>query len=106
MRLRVDRKPSPDKLHSLLHAYETETFRFESAFTVKPSSRIVHGELNGIRGETQLDIEMPDAAVLHGVLQSFLRDSEEAERNILGKRTRDVIIIKNDFDILLIGKLM
>src|SRR5580704_1029939 len=106
VRLGVDRKPASDKFYSLRHADETKALRFESPFTVKSSPRIVYSERNRIWGTTQLDIEVPHAAMFNGVLQGLLRDSEEAQRNILGERSRDVIMIKDDFDILLIGELM
>ena len=79
MGLRVNQKPPSHELHTLRHADETKPLRFARPFRVESGSRIAHGKLDGIRGATELHIEVPYAAMLNGILQSFLRDAEEAE---------------------------
>ena len=79
MGLRVNQKPPSHELHTLRHADEAKPLRFKCPFRVESGSRIAYGEVNRVGGATELHIEVPDPAVLNGILQSFLRDAEKAE---------------------------
>jgi hypothetical protein len=103
--LRVDGKLPIQQLQPLRHADKAKPMGVHCPSDVKSGPRIAHGEANHIRSIAQLYIEVPHTAVLHGILQSFLQDAEEAEGNLLRKCAWDLIMSKDDLDILLVREL-
>src|SRR5258705_7072791 len=93
--LRVDGKLPIHQLHPLCHTDKAKPAGFHCLLDVKTGSRIAHGEVDRVRGVAQLDIEVPQAAVLDCILQRFLQDTKEAKRNLLRKRAWDLIMIKD-----------
>src|SRR6266436_10370230 len=97
--LRVDGKVPIHQLHPLRHTDKAKPLGFHCLLHVKTGSRIAHGEVDRVRDVAQLDIEVPQAAVLDRILQRLLQDTKEAKRNLLRKRAWDLIMIKDNFDI-------
>ena len=77
--LRVDGKQPNHQLQPLRHADKAKPRGFHCPFVVKTGSRIAHGEIDRTRSVAQFHIEVPNPAMLHRIVQSFLQDAEKAK---------------------------
>jgi benzoyl-CoA-dihydrodiol lyase len=64
---------------------------------VEADSLIANGEINAAFRAANMDIELPDAAVSHRVLQRLLKDSEETEGHVGRNRARHVLMSEMNF---------
>src|SRR5215469_14943158 len=65
----------------------------------------MYTQLNLIRCGVEQYLDLPHTAMFHGILEGFLQDAEETQRNFLGQAPRDILGMEIDLDILLPGKL-
>src|SRR5260221_12671045 len=80
--LRFDRECSLQKFQPLFNSDQTEALARPGCFEVKAGAGVADRKMNLIRRSPQLHFELLDAAVLHRVVQRFLQNSEEANRNV------------------------
>ena len=62
---------------------------------------VTNGEIDGVPGSAQLHVDMPDLAVSHRVVQGFLEDPEETERNVRRYTRRNVLVAEINPDVFL-----
>ena len=67
------------QIYPFLHADEPQPSILRRLFRVKAYARICHLQLNLIRRCAQIHFELIHPAVLHCVLQCFLRNAEETQ---------------------------
>ena len=72
--LRIDRKPPVHQVNPLLHTQQSQTSVCPRLFRIEPGTAIGHDKLNLILDPSQFHCELADAAVVYGVLKSFLCD--------------------------------
>ena len=83
--LRLDGKLAAHQLQSLLHADEPEAATVDGVLRVKANSQVTHGQLNLSLCTAQFHLKVANAAMLHRILQRFLQDSEQTQRDFLRK---------------------
>jgi len=73
-----------DQMHSFLHAHKSQSAALLRRFYVKARTLVSDGELNLIWGCSQFHSKLAYPAVLHSIVQRFLRHSKQTEGNIFG----------------------
>src|SRR5208283_1825982 len=76
----------------LLHAYQPQTLARLCSFHIEPCTSITHLEFNLALAAEQVHCELPSSAVLQCVVQRFLRNAEEAQRNFGRDLRRHVLV--------------
>lgn len=94
-----------DKVYPFLHAHQPQTAILVYLFYVESSTSIVHLQLNVVRAAAQLYTESARPAVLCGIVEGFLGNPEQAQRNIPGQVLRHVPVSNINADFVLYGKL-
>ena len=80
----------------LSHAHEPEPAVFSDFIQVKPHARVADLQLNLVSCTLQFHRKSSHPAVFQCVVQRFLYDSKQAQRNISWQRARNVLIGKLD----------
>src|SRR5580704_13366844 len=104
LRLRVDGKRSVHQLQPLLHADETKTLAILCCFEVKARTGILNREMNLIRRSRQAYFELSYSTVFRRIVQGFLRNSEQAQRNVRRQRAEQVVGFEVNLHLLLRGE--
>src|SRR5262245_26767661 len=99
--LRLDRELPVHQFEPFLHAGKTQTTALDCFQGIKAKSRIMDDEMDNAECSTKFDVEFPHSAVFHGVVQGLLQDAEEAQRDFLRHRSRNVEMREADFHFLL-----
>ena len=73
---------------------------------VEANAFIANREVDGVPGSAKMHIETPDPAVSHPVLQGFLEDPEETERNLGRHAPGNVLVAEINPDVLLPRQLL
>src|SRR4029450_3162511 len=97
-RLRLDEQLATDQLQTFLHAGQAESQASTRRIDVEANAFITNGEMDGVPGSAKIDIEMPDPAVSHRVVQGFLEDPEETERHVGRYAPRNVLVAEINLD--------
>jgi len=95
---------SSHEIDTLLHADKPEALRAGIRAGFKANVGITNQKLNFTRDGMEMYPERTHLAVLHGVLQRFLEDAEETNRNVAGQGPGNAIMRELDFDLLLFCK--
>jgi hypothetical protein len=91
-RLRLDEQLATYQLQTFLHAGQAESPASIRSIDVEANPFITNGEIDGVPGSAKMHIEMPDPAVSHRVVQSFLEDPEQTERHVGRYPGRNVLV--------------
>ena len=78
-RLGVNRELSVNQLKSFPHACEAKPVPTHCLFGIKSSTCVLHSQLDLIQCAFERHLELPHTAMLHGILEGFLQNPEEAE---------------------------
>src|SRR5262245_58066420 len=81
--LRFNHQLTIDQLQTLLHAGESESTSFQGFNGIKASTGIEDGHEDFVVFTSQCDLKTPLAAMLDRVLERFLQNAEDTERNLL-----------------------
>jgi len=104
--LRFDGKRSVQDFQPLLHADEAKPSAFLSRFIVKARAGIRNREMNLTRRSPQLHFEVPYPTVFCRVVEGFLQNSEEAERNVRRQRAGQIVDFEVNLHLLLLAELL
>lgn len=100
-RLRLDDQIATDQLQAFHHASQAESRATTRRIDVEANAFITNGEVDGVPSSAKMDIEMPGSTVPYSVVQGFLKDSEETERNVGRHTARDVLVAEINPNVLL-----
>jgi hypothetical protein len=104
-RLRLDEQLATDELETFPHAVQAQSQASTRRIDVKANAFITNGEMDGVAGSAKMDIELPDPAVPHRVMQRFLEYPEETERHVGRYAPRNVLMAEINLDVFLPRKL-
>jgi hypothetical protein len=83
LRAGINRQLTDDQLQPLFHAHKAETSPpFEDLIQLKTNPGITHGQRDLICAALQPHLDAMRAAVLDGILQRFLQNAIQAQRNL------------------------
>ena len=105
-RARIEKELTIDEFHPFLHAGETEAAASGGLFEIKTGTGVVHPQLDLGGGCREKHVKSTHAAVLEGVLKSFLQYAEEAERNFFRKSLGDVFSVELNLEIVALGEIL
>src|SRR5205807_4040097 len=71
------------QLQPFAHADQAQTVANESVLFFKATSKVGHCEVNRLSCALEIHRKAPNTAVLHGVLQPLLQNSEQTQRDFL-----------------------
>src|SRR6185369_15282300 len=86
-----DSERSPDAFRTFVHADQAETFSCRGGTDVESVAVIDDLQRDRIVVTLQLNSDVAGAAVLDRILHRFLRNPEQAERDIVGQGRSDVL---------------
>ena len=104
--MRLDDQLATYQLQTFLHAGQAESQASTRRIDVEANAFITNGEMDGVPGSAKMHIEMPGPAVSHPVVQGFLEDPEETERNVRRYTARNVLVAEINPDVFLPGELL
>lgn len=102
--VRIDGKGPIHERQTLFHADEAKSMALLYRFTIKACSGIPHTKVNFIRRSRQAHYEAFCTAVFCRIVESFLQDSEQAERNVRPQRTGYIIASEVNLHVLLLAE--
>lgn len=95
-----------NQIYAFLHAHEAQAVILPCFFDVESGACVPHDELNLFRGGEEGDGEMIGSAIFHCIVERFLGDSEETQRDIFWKRLGDTGVGEVDVYLVLFCKLI
>jgi hypothetical protein len=99
--VRLDDQLATDQVQTLLHAGQAESHASTRRIDVEADAFITHGEVDGVPGSAKMHIEMPRPTVPDAVVQGFLKDPEETERDVSRHTLRNVLVAEINSDVFL-----
>src|SRR6476659_3055414 len=99
-----DRDGSASGPHTLLHADQAESSLGRNGLRIKTGSRIGNAQMQCLLMPKELEPSFPDAAVLDGVAQCFLSNTEQAQGRFFGDGTGNIAMDKINLDPVLLGE--
>jgi hypothetical protein len=99
--LRLDDQLAAYQLQAFLHAGQAESHASTRRIDIEANAIITNGEMNGVPGSAKMHSEMLRPAVSHPVVQGFLEDSEETERNVRRYTAWNVLVPEINPDVFL-----
>ena len=104
--MRFDCKRSVHHFHSLVHADEAKPRARLCRFLVKPCAGILNREMNLIRRSPQSHFKVSYSTVFRRIVEGFLQNSEEAQRNVRRQVARQIVDVEVNLNFLLLGELL
>src|SRR6516164_5465476 len=95
---------SVHQFHPLPHALKAEPLSPQRGTDVEAFANVRHTKVNFSRCSPQSHVEALDPAVLRRIVQCFLQNSKEVERDLRRQTTRHVMVFKQDFEIPLLAE--
>ena len=103
--LRVDGELPAQDLQALLHAGQAEPGPSHRLVGVKAGARVLDDQGDRVDLAVQGDVGVSRHAMFDGILQGFLQNAVEAERDFRGQRCRDVLAMNVNRHSMPIGQL-
>ena len=100
--LRFDGKRTPQQFEPFLHADEAQTSVFLGPLYVKARARIPNRKMNLAGRSPQLHFKVRNPAMLRGVMERFLQNPEETERNVRRRWAWQIVSFEVDLHFLLL----
>jgi hypothetical protein len=94
-----------NQMYAFLHAHEAQAVILPCFFDVKTCACIPHDELNLFRSGEEGHGKMIGSAIFNCIVERFLGNSEETERDIFRQRLRDTGVGEVDVYLMLFGEL-
>ena len=105
-RLRLDDQLATYQLQTFLHAGQAESQASTRRIDVEANAFITNGEVDDVPGSAKMHIEMRGPTVPYSVVQCFLKDPEETERNVRRHTPRNVLVAEINPDVFLPRELL
>ncbi len=104
--LRADGQLPPHGFQPLFHAGQAEPGPSHCLVRVKAGARILDGQVDGVAVTDQRDVGVSWHAVLDDILQCFLQDAIDTQRDLRWQHFRDVLEAHVNRDIVPIAQLV
>ena len=86
-------KTSVYQTHSFLHTHKSQSAALLGLFYVKARTLVLHDKLNLISRCSQFHSKLAYLAVLHSIMQRFLRHSKQTEGNVFRQLTGYIVSV-------------
>ena len=106
LRARINGQVTDDQLEPLFHAHKAETsWPFEDLIHLKTNPGITHGQRDVSCAVLQRHVDAMRAAVLDGILQRFLQNAIQAQRNLLRQVSGVTFLLEMNLEAVPLGHL-